>query len=647
MTGERFGPYRLDELIGVGGMGEVYRAFDTGKERVVALKRLPGWLAGDADYQARFRRESRLAARLREPHVIPIHDYGEIDGQLYLDMRLVEGTDLATLLEQRGALPPARAVRIIGQIAAALDAAHADGLVHRDVKPSNILISAGSHGEDHAYLVDFGIARADTDTVLTETGVMMGTPQYMAPERFVQGNVDGRADIYSLGCVLYETLTGRKPFPAEGLPAQMYAHVNTEPPAPSSELPALPKGLDGVIARGMAKDPAARYGTAGELAAEAAAAVAASAPTVPHPPSHAGGQAMVARTLPTTARRPKAWLIGGTVVAVAVAVAAAALVLVDLGAGQDGQGQEQEPASSRDLAVSVASVTQVGDTPESAVVTPDGARVYVANSGDGTVSVLDTRDHSVLTTIEVGEEPGGVAVSPDGSRVYVANYGSSTVSLIDTAAERVVATVAVDDRPERLAVHPDRNGTVYVSSDAAGVVSVIEGEQVTDVIAVGSKPFDVVASAAGGALYVTDFVDNTVTTIDTARASATGTIDVGGRPQDSAMSPDGRLLYVPHQSDGELGVIDTERGTVVATVEVGAGPQGVAVAPDGDTVYVVSEEAGTLSVIDARANKVMDIVELGPAPLDVAIAPDGRYAYVAMGGAGTVTVVAFSEVSGG
>ncbi|QFU88205.1 serine/threonine-protein kinase [Amycolatopsis sp. YIM 10] len=181
MPGETFGPYRIEEPLGRGGMGEVHRAYDTTHDRVVALKRLSESAVGDPGFRARFRRESRIVARLREPHVIPIHAYGEIDGRLYLDMRLVEGPDLKELTDA-GPLAPARAVHIVEQVASALDAAHADGLVHRDVKPSNILVAAG----DFVYLADFGIARSSsaTATSITASGVMVGTLDYMAPERF-------------------------------------------------------------------------------------------------------------------------------------------------------------------------------------------------------------------------------------------------------------------------------------------------------------------------------------------------------------------------------------------------------------------------------------------------------------------------------
>ncbi|HTK67303.1 MAG TPA: serine/threonine-protein kinase [Pseudonocardia sp.] len=273
MTAERFGPYRLDELVGRGGMGEVYRAYDTTKDRTVALKRLPRHLADDRGFKSQFRRESQIAARLREPHIIPIHDFGEIDGQLFIDMRLVEGVDLASLLEQQGPLAPERAATIALQVASALAAAHAEHLVHRDVKPANVLVIGADRGEDYVYLVDFGIAHDTSATEFGPGGAMVGSSEYMAPEQFVDGQADSRADIYSLGGLFYTALTGRRPFTADGPAAQMYAHLHAEPPAPSAHEPGLPPGLDRVVAVAMAKSPADRYQSAGEFSAALRAAL--------------------------------------------------------------------------------------------------------------------------------------------------------------------------------------------------------------------------------------------------------------------------------------------------------------------------------------------------------------------------------------
>ena len=208
MSESVFGRYRLLELLGQGGMGQVYRAHDTVTDRVVALKVLAPQASNDAEYQRRFEREARTAAGLTDPHVVPIHGFGEIDGRLYVDMRLIEGRNLASVLSENGPLDPARAAGYIGQVAEALNAAHHARLVHRDVKPSNILITP----REFAYLIDFGIAQTIDQTRLTHTGHAIGTFAYMAPERFAAGQSDSRSDVYSLTCVLHECLTGKPPF---------------------------------------------------------------------------------------------------------------------------------------------------------------------------------------------------------------------------------------------------------------------------------------------------------------------------------------------------------------------------------------------------------------------------------------------------
>jgi serine/threonine protein kinase len=261
VEGTPFGRYRLVELLGRGGMGEVWRAHDTATNRIVAIKLLPPHLAADDTFVRRFRREAEAAAQLNNPHIIPIHTYGEIDGRLYVDMRLVEGRDLQAVLAA-GPLQPARAVSIIGQVANALHAAHKVGLVHRDVKPSNILID----DDDFAYLIDFGIARGAEETRMTGTGSVIGSWHYMSPERLRAGEVDARADIYALACVLYECLTGSPPYPGDNFEQQITAHLTAPPPRPSSTDPNVPAAFDSVIATGMAKDPDQRYATTVELA---------------------------------------------------------------------------------------------------------------------------------------------------------------------------------------------------------------------------------------------------------------------------------------------------------------------------------------------------------------------------------------------
>ena len=261
MKGTPFGQYRLIEMLGRGGMGEVWRAYDTATDRVVALKLLPSHFAADDVFKRRFRREAHAAARLSEPHVVPIHTYGEIERRLFVDMRLINGRDLGALIAA-GPLPPARAVGIIEQAAKALQATHDAELVHRDVKPTNILVTE----DDFAYLIDFGIARAAGAAGSTTIDGVIGTVHYMAPERFTRGPVNARSDIYSLACVLHECLTGSCPFPGDSMEQQLGAHLATPPPRPSSIRPSVPAAFDDVIAKGMAKEPSERYATIMELA---------------------------------------------------------------------------------------------------------------------------------------------------------------------------------------------------------------------------------------------------------------------------------------------------------------------------------------------------------------------------------------------
>jgi hypothetical protein len=263
-TGDTFGGYTIESLLGSGGMGAVYLATHERLGRKVALKVITPDRAEDQDFRARFLRESELAASLDHPHVIPIYDAGEVDGVLYLAMRYVRGPSLQALIKERGSVPPAETLRIAEQVAGALDAAHRTGLVHRDVKPANILLA---EPEEHAYLCDFGIAKRASSKGTTQTGLFLGTVDYCAPEQILGRELDGRADVYSLGCVLFHCLAGRPPFSGENEFAVLQAHLHNPPPALSDVRSDLPGSLDGVIATAMAKQPDGRYSTAGALAA--------------------------------------------------------------------------------------------------------------------------------------------------------------------------------------------------------------------------------------------------------------------------------------------------------------------------------------------------------------------------------------------
>ena len=302
-----FAGCRIQGVAGRGGMGVVYRATQLPLGRTVALKVVAPERAADPIFHARFELETRLAAAIDHPNVIPVYEAGEQDGRLYLVMRWVEGGDLQRLIAESGRLDPALAARIVAQVGAGLEAAHAAGLVHRDVKPANVLM-AGDEVGGHVYLTDFGLTLdAASDTRLTQTGDLLGTVEFMAPEQLEARPVDARTDVYALGCVLHATLTGLPPFSRGTYAATMLGHLNEPPPRPS-ETAGVPDAFDAVVARALAKRPEDRYASARELvdAALAAAGVADETPPPagsPGPPARNGGAGSPTVALPATTSR--------------------------------------------------------------------------------------------------------------------------------------------------------------------------------------------------------------------------------------------------------------------------------------------------------------------------------------------------------
>jgi streptogramin lyase len=355
--------YRIEEPIGQGGMGVVYVAHDVRLGRKVALKLMAPSLALDDRYRTRFASESELAMALEHPNVVPIHDAGEAEGRLYLAMRRVEGTDLRALLRRDGALDPTRALAIVSQIAQALDAAHANGLVHRDVKPSNVLLD----DNEHVYLADFGLTRRLSDEAsLRGDALAVGTPAYVAPEQLEGRTVDGRADVYSLGCLLYECLTGEPPFRGDSRLALAWAHLEQDPPSVSERRTELPDAIDAVIARAMAKDPAERFATCSEFAT-------------------AAESALIPRSRPRSR-----WAFAAAGVAAAVV---GGLLLAFFGRGSAG-AEPLVPRANTILRVDpqkneISDVIDVGSEPNATAVR-DGT-VWVFNQGDQTLAEVDPR----------------------------------------------------------------------------------------------------------------------------------------------------------------------------------------------------------------------------------------------------------------
>jgi hypothetical protein len=302
--GDHFAGYRIERRLGRGGMGLLYLALEPGLERRVALKLIAPEAADDEVFARRFAEESKIAASIEHPNVVPIYAAGEEAGVPYIAMRYVAGADLAKRLVREVRLDPAVAVELIAQIGNGLDAIHAAGLIHRDVKPANVLLSGGD-GAEHAYITDFGVARnVATESGLTQTGRFVGTLDYVAPEQISGGTVDARVDVYALGCLLFKLLTGEVPFPKDGEAARLYAHLNDPPPAPSLYVPEVSMALDDVVIRAMSKAPEDRYPSAGDLGRAAEAALQGERPSLPERTVATGMAAT--RTSETVASEPTA-----------------------------------------------------------------------------------------------------------------------------------------------------------------------------------------------------------------------------------------------------------------------------------------------------------------------------------------------------
>ncbi len=567
-AGSWFGPYRLVRLLRQGGMGEVYEAEDTRKRRMVALKLISQQFSGNSEFRARLQREADIAGRLTEPHVVPIHDYGEIDGRFYVDMRLVDGVDLGTLLRRDGPLAAPRAIAIISQVAAALDAAHAVGVTHRDVTPGNILIT----GSDFAYLADFGIARAATDPGLTQFGTAIGTYYYMAPERFTDDTVTHSADIYSLACVLSECLTGSPPYRADTIERLVAAHLTKAPPSPSQLRPgAFPPALDQVIAKGMAKRPEERYRTAGEFAAAAHDALTTSeqrkattilregedavqraeasaqrperepqswpaaetmaGPVAPRPggtgwSERSDHHPSLIRPAPTTFghtygpgpdfRSPavpidskrKQWIIVGAIALVAlvafIVAVAGYLSTRSSGPSQEASGQSVLPFNGIDFRLSPGGVAL--DSAGDVYVTSEGmyGRVVKLTAGSNATTVLPF--HGLY-------QPQGLAVDGAGT-VYVADFNNRVVSLAAGSNDQKVLPFSGLSYPEGVAV--DSQGAVYVADRGnSRVVKLAAGSKTqTELPFNGLKNPDGVAVDAAGTVYVADTDNNRIGKLD-------------------------------------------------------------------------------------------------------------------------------------
>jgi serine/threonine-protein kinase len=611
-----FGRYELLSLLGEGGMGQVWRARDSQTNRVVALKVLPERSAEDDEPRERFRRECEAVARLTEPHVIPIHDFGDMDGRLFLNMRLVDGKDLRTLIKKEGALTPTRAVAIITQVAGALQAAHDVGLVHRDVKPSNILVS----DNDFAYLIDFGIAHASGDHTLTRAGETIGTAAYMAPEAIGAAvKTHARVDVYALACVLHECLTGKPPFTSDvGIQGMIAHHLHTPPPRPSASAPDVPTALDAVIAKGMAKDPDERYPTVHDLATAARAATGATdtAAIVPQKQSKALSRRVIA-----------------ILSAAAVAIVLAVVVIVAVQPSSDSGGTS---ASSSTLALPVGqgyssqTFLPFAGIPVAAGIAVDAAgTAYVTGIGTDRVMRLDVGATTATQLPFSGlKNPRDVAVDAKGD-VYVTDSSNDRVMWLPAGAPAAIPLPfsGLND-PRGIIASPE--GDVYVTDSSNDRVMWLPAGAPAAIPLPFSglnDPRGIIASP-GGDVYVVDRGNDRVLFLPTGSTAAVPLPFTGLRdPRGVAVDKAGGVVVTDW---GNNRVMHLAAGATEASELPFTGlndPHGVAIDTNGD-VFVT--DRGNAGVVELRPGGTAAI----PLPFTGLNDPQG----VAVDGAGNVYV---------
>jgi YVTN family beta-propeller protein len=588
--GTELAGYRLEALLGHGGMGVVYRAYDLALDRDVALKLLAPHLADDVSFRERFLRESRLAASLEHPNVVPIHDAGEIDGRLYIVMRLVEGSDLTAAL-RGGSLEPARTVTVLEQIAGALDAAHARGLVHRDVKPSNVLLDE----REHVYLADFGLSRYLGDAALPLGATKsLGTADYVAPEQIRGEEVDGRADVYALGCMLYECLAGAPPFRRGTDAATLYAQLEEAPPV-------LP-GLEGVLPKALAKEPGMRFGTCGELIDATREALGISEP------------------------KRSRWPLA--VAAVGVALIAAALLAFFL--TRAGGGTQAEPGADTLVRIDpgtnkVTKTMPVGRL--AGALATDGDHVWVTSTGDGTVWRIDTKTGRVLKLAAHGT-PTAVALGGGKAEHRI-------VSLDEASGAVGFATPVAAPGYNPLPLAAGSDGVWFADVFSGGSTGRVE--KIDDILASGSPSaqiaipgdettlvssyyfFDGLA-AGDGALWLTgDARERVVWRLDPKTHRVAALIHLPFIPK--AISAGGGAVWVTSLLGDTVSRIDPRTNRVVATIPVGRGPDSIAAG--NDAVWVTSAIDDALWRIDPRTNRVVAHIPLHGIPRAVAIGAGG------------------------
>ncbi|HEX5763121.1 MAG TPA: serine/threonine-protein kinase [Solirubrobacterales bacterium] len=586
--GSTLGGYRIDGLIARGGMGVVYRATHLALERPVALKVIARHLAEQEGFRERFLSESRLAARLDHPGVVPVYDAREEDGELIVAMRFVKGGDLKKRIAVGGPLPVPEALDLLAQVAEALDAAHAAGVVHRDVKPHNILLEG-----DRAFLTDFGLAKALGDSGVLSDASVVGTAEYMSPEQWRGSRVGPAADVYSLGCVLYEATTGIAPFARQ---------------AGDSE-PQMPRGLDAVIERAVAKDPAERYPSAGEMI-EAARERQGATPTETAVLSEAADRPTLRLGERRARRRLPAWGFGLAGVVLVAAIATALLLF-----GDDDVSVSQPIEVGRGalrLAVGEGAVwaTSAGDgrlwriDPRSGDVAGEPTRLEDGIAGvavgEGSIWVSSPRTGEVIRVepvsrrrerIRVGGRPGAIVFG--GGRIWVADEAGRGIVAINPGGEIHKRGIEPHAAPLRLTVGA---GAVWVSSASTGSVRRIDFETASadEPVPAGRGPAGL--TVGRGLVWVATTRTDTVSRVDPSIRSRFGEpIDVGDRP--GGIDAGTSVVWVANAGDGTVSRIDMASGeTIGDPIEVGPSPGAVVVGEAA--VWVANNGDGTVTRIE-------------------------------------------------
>jgi DNA-binding beta-propeller fold protein YncE len=585
--------YRIEGLIARGGMGVVYRAIHLGLERPVALKVIARELADREGFRERFLRESRLAARLDHPSVVPIYDSREVDGELVVVMRLIKGGDLRALIDREGPLTPHRALDLLAQVADALDAAHAAGIVHRDVKPHNILVEG-----DRAYLSDFGLAKAFDESGSGGAASVVGTAHYMSPEQWRGDSIGPAADVYSLGCVLYEAVTGIAPFAR--------AEADTEPE--------MPQGVEAAIRRGVAKEPGDRYRSAGELVAAARAGQDSEV----RPTAVLSHDRSERTTVPNASqrwfglrgRRAALWVFSGVAIILATLALAAALLLL----GDEGP--------------EVSSPIAVGRPPLR--IAASAQAVWVTSERDGTITRLDPETGKPLTRpLHPGFGVAGIAIG--GKWVWVTNSLRGRLLRLDPKTGRVLKTIDVGGHPGPIALG---GGRVWIADESGRGITAVNSEG-GRIYRRGLPPQTTNLRLAFGArgLWVSIAGTGSVRRVDPADFTTGAPILVGRGPAGLVVA-DG-LVWVANSRSGTVSRVDpATRQLLGDPIEVGGHPGGIDAGTS--TVWVANAADDTVSRIDLGSGEPDgDPIEVGPEPGAVAVG--GEAVWVANNGDGTVT----------